>query len=126
MEWLIKSVKSPKEIVQFMNSVFEITEIRGKVGNQNGIEFSVRSNEGNHVIPHVHAKYGEYEISIAIETGDVLAGNLPNKRTAIAQNWVLSHKSDLLTKWNEITITAISTMTMSRINTCLSDDYEEK
>ncbi|MCQ2548041.1 MAG: DUF4160 domain-containing protein [Clostridia bacterium] len=125
MEWLIKKSELPKEIVQFINAVFELVEIRGRVGQQNGIEFSVRSNEKNHPIPHVHARYGEYEISIAIETAEILAGNLPPKRVAVAQKWVLKHKNDLLTKWNDFTISATSTMTISRINTCLSDDYEE-
>lgn len=125
MEWLIKKSTAPKEIVQFMDTVFELIEIRGRVGTRNGIEFSVRSNERNHPIPHVHAKYGECEVSIAIETGEILVGNLPPKRTAIAQEWVSAHKNDLMTKWNGFTVSAISTMTTSRINTCLSDDYEE-
>lgn len=126
MEWFVVSLTSPCEIVHFMNTVFEIVENRKKVGCEKGIEFSVRSNERNHPIQHIHAKYGEYEISIAIETGDVLNGNLPPKRTAIAQKWVLDHKNELLTIWNGFTISAISTMTASRINTSLSDDYEEQ
>jgi hypothetical protein len=30
-----------------------------------------------HSRPHIHAEYGEYEASIAIDDGAVLSGNLP-------------------------------------------------
>ena len=125
MEWLSAKRNIPTEIVDFINTIFELIEIRGKIGTSEGVEFSIRTNEANHTIPHVHAKYGEYEISISLEDGRILAGNLPPKRTAIATKWVQSNKEKLMTSWNNIAISATSSTTKSRINTCMSDDYEE-
>jgi hypothetical protein len=33
-----------------------------------------------HHRPHFHARYAEHEASIAIESGDVIAGHLPRKK----------------------------------------------
>lgn len=116
MDWIIEQIRYPNEIVSFLNSVFEICEIRARVGETNGIKFSVRTNEGNHVIPHVHAEYGEYQVSIAIETQEILAGNLPKKKHAEAKKWVLDHKEELLNKWKDIAISATSAMTKSALD----------
>ena len=32
-----------------------------------------------HKLPHIHVRYAEFNASIAIETGDVLAGDFPNR-----------------------------------------------
>ena len=32
-----------------------------------------------HNLPHIHAKYAEFEVSISIESGEILAGELPRK-----------------------------------------------
>lgn len=77
----------PKEIIEFMDNIFEIHKIRGTVGNVNGVYFHVRTNEQNHVLPHIHAKYGEYWISIEINSGKILDGNLPNKQQKKAVEW---------------------------------------
>lgn len=105
-----------QELADFLVDIFEIMEIRAKVGNQNGILFEIRSNEGNHVIPHVHAKYGEYYISISLVDGKILDGNLPNKKEKQAVKWVLDHKEDCLTKWNDFTFSAISHHTKSQLD----------
>ena len=125
MEWLFAKRNIPTEIVDFINTIFELIEIRGKIGTSEGVEFSIRTNEANHTIPHVHAKYGEYEISISLEDGRILAGNLPPKRTAIATKWVQGNKEKLMTSWNSIAISATSSTTKSLLNTSMSEDYEE-
>jgi hypothetical protein len=68
MQYLITKLQYPRDITSFLDCVFEIYEIRGRVGSQNGINFSIRTNEQNHSIPHVHAEYGEHNISIEIAT----------------------------------------------------------
>lgn len=116
-EW--RSVKArglvPFEIVSFLESTFQITEIRERVGKIRGIKFEVRSKEGNHTIPHVHAEYDNYQVSIEIETGKILAGNLPKSQHRTASDWVLNNKEMLLGKWNSLSITATSVMTKSRL-----------
>lgn len=37
-------------------------------------------DNNHHNSPHIHAKYAEFEASIDIESGDVLAGELPRRQ----------------------------------------------
>lgn len=105
-----------QEVADFLVDIFEIVEIRGRINHQNGILFEIRSNEGNHATPHVHAKYGEYSISISIIDGKVLDGNLPKKKEKEAVAWVLKHQHDCLTKWNKFTFSAISSFSKSQLD----------
>ena len=116
MQYLMTKQQYPREITSFLDNIFEIYEIRGRVGDINGITFCVRTNEQNHTIPHVHAKYGDYNISIEIATGKVLAGNLPKKNQKVAVEWVLKNKDKLLVDWRDIAISAKTTMTKSKLD----------
>ncbi len=115
-EWIIAQLQFPRELVLFMNETFEILEIRGLIEKVDGIRFFVHSNEKNHSIPHIHAEYGEYSISIRIDNGEVLAGNLPKKNQKFAQKWVLEHQDELNGIWKDQVIDAISHLTKSRID----------
>ena len=115
MQYVISKSQHPKEIFQFLDNVFEIYEIRGIVGKYNGLKFEIRTKETCHATPHVHAEYGEFEISIEIETGKILAGNLPNKNKRLAIEWVLKNKQKLLKDWNNIAISILSNMTKSKL-----------
>ena len=79
-----------------------IMEIRERVGEIRGIKFEIRTKEGNHIIPHIHAAYDKYNVSIEIETGKILAGNLPRPQQKIASDWVVRNRENLLGKWNSI------------------------
>ena len=117
-DWIyLKSKQSdvPDRIVEFINNTFEIYEIRARVGEENGIIFQVRSNEKNHSVPHVHASYGEFSISISIEDGSILAGNLPRKNQKIAQKWVIENKDRLLNDWKTYALSATAHLTKSAI-----------
>lgn len=114
-EWIIRKIFEPQEIVEFIDSVFDLVEIRAIVGKLNGISFVVHSNEQNHNIPHVHAQYGEYEISIAIESGEVLAGNIPPQNLKRAVKWVKKNKEKLLSAWKDYALSANSSTTKSLI-----------
>lgn len=117
-EWLILKARGevPSEISSFMDQCFKILEIRAKVGEVKGISFEVRTRESNHNTPHIHASFDSYSISIAIETGQVLAGNLPKKQEKYAVNWVINNQQYLLGKWSDLAITAISSTTISTLN----------
>ncbi len=52
-----------------------------------------------HNSPHIHAEYGEYETSIAIEDGKVLSGDLPKPKMKLVQAWIEIHREDLLADW---------------------------
>jgi Domain of unknown function (DUF4160) len=34
----------------------------------------------NHNLPHLHARYAEFEASVNIDDGEVLAGHIPRKQ----------------------------------------------
>ncbi len=34
----------------------------------------------HHHLPHIHAKYAEFEASVTIADGEILAGSLPRKQ----------------------------------------------
>lgn len=117
-DWIFLQSKQsdvPDAIVGFINNTFELYEARARVGEVKGIVFQVRSNEKNHTVPHIHASYGDYSISISIESCEVLAGNLPPKNQKIAQKWVKENREKLLTDWRNYTISATAHLTMSTI-----------
>ncbi|MFZ1678727.1 MAG: DUF4160 domain-containing protein [Saprospiraceae bacterium] len=51
---------------------------------------------GDHLPPHIHAIYNEYEALIEIKTGRVYAGSLQGKQLKHAVNYVRTNKEDLL------------------------------
>lgn len=115
-EYRYISLIIPDEITKFMKNVFLLYEIRGQIGVKNGVKFIVHTIEQNHVVPHIHAEYGEYNISISILDQKILAGNLPKKQQKIAQMWVKEHREELLSKWSDIAVSAVASMTMSRLD----------
>ncbi|MFA4945467.1 MAG: DUF4160 domain-containing protein [Lentisphaeria bacterium] len=52
-----------------------------------------------HQCPHLHAEYGEHQVTVGIEDGAILAGSLPTAKMKLVQAWVEIHKEDLLTDW---------------------------
>lgn len=52
-----------------------------------------------HNLPHIHIKYGEFECSINIENGELLAGKMPNKQLKLVSAWIEIHKEDLMANW---------------------------
>ena len=47
---------------------------------------------------HFHAKYGDNEIVVEIESGKVL-GTMAKRALALVQEWRELHKEDLLREW---------------------------
>lgn len=110
-----KILNVPIEICEFLVEVFEIIEIRGNVGKWESIKFEVRSKKTPHNNPHIHASYGEYNISIDIITLET-KGNLPMKKQKYAIAWVENNKEYLLNKWNEIAMSSKLPWTSSAID----------
>jgi hypothetical protein len=53
-----------------------------------------------HLPPHFHAVYGEYEANVAIESGDVLEGRLPRHAARLVKEWVEKHRAELVSNWS--------------------------
>ena len=113
MRFRVHGMEIPEEIADFIFDCFEICEIRGRVGTNNGVIFHIRTNEGKHNIPHVHAAYGSHWVSIAISDARVLAGNLPHKQQSKAIYWVRDNREKLMEEWRTIVISGKLEMTKS-------------
>lgn len=53
----------------------------------------------HHHLPHIHARYAEFEASISIGDGEILAGELPRKQLRLVQAWIELHRDELLADW---------------------------
>jgi hypothetical protein len=56
-------------------------------------------DDQHHGIAHIHARYGEFEVSIRIDDGEVLVGELPRKQLRLVQAWIELHRDELLADW---------------------------
>ncbi len=50
------------------------------------------------VPPHFHAVYGEYEVTIEIETG-VVTGKFPKRALGLVLEWNALHRNELIENW---------------------------
>ena len=55
----------------------------------------------DHLPPHFHAEYGEYDAVVGIETLAVIAGKLPPRATGLVSEWASLHQSELLVAWRK-------------------------
>jgi hypothetical protein len=53
----------------------------------------------HHNLPHIHAKYAEFEASIAISDGEILSGELPRKQLRLVQAWIEIRRDELMADW---------------------------
>lgn len=51
-----------------------------------------------HPPPHFHAVYGEYQITVDIQTG-VIHGDFPKRALRLVYEWLDLHKDELLENW---------------------------
>lgn len=52
-----------------------------------------------HNTPHIHARYQNHKASISIDTGEILAGDLPLRQLKMVQVWIDLHTDELLADW---------------------------
>jgi hypothetical protein len=53
----------------------------------------------DHSPPHFHARYGEFEATIDIESLAVLEGELPRRALTLVEEWGMIHKAELVANW---------------------------
>ncbi|GAB4353069.1 MAG: hypothetical protein Fur0042_21760 [Cyanophyceae cyanobacterium] len=58
---------------------------------------SIKIFFGDHLPPHLHAIYGEYNALFGIETLSIIEGDLPNRAEKLVLEWTALYQSDLLT-----------------------------
>jgi len=55
-------------------------------------------NWGDHPLPHFHARYGDYEITVEIEAG-VVCGEFPKRALRAVLEWLDLHQAELVQDW---------------------------
>jgi hypothetical protein len=55
-----------------------------------------------HSTPHFHARYGEHRVTVAIRSGDPLAGSLPRAQMRLVMAWAELHRPELEAAWGAL------------------------
>lgn len=63
-----------------------------------GIVIFIYSRE--HGVPHFHARHGDHEAAVAIDSGEVLTGGLPRREANLVAQWWSLHQAELVDAWN--------------------------
>ncbi len=53
-----------------------------------------------HNLPHIHVRYAEFNASIDIQTGEIIAGELPRRKLKLVQAWIEIHQDELMANWS--------------------------
>lgn len=65
-----------------------------------GITIWMYYDEANHLgRPHFHARYGDAEASVDIESLAVIAGDLPPRARRLVVEWGAAHRAELRDNW---------------------------
>jgi len=59
----------------------------------------IRMFFNDHAPPHFHARYGDFEATIDIETLQVLRGELPSRALILVKDWAMIHREELRADW---------------------------
>jgi hypothetical protein len=52
-----------------------------------------------HQMPHIHAKYQDYEIVLSIPDGEILEGEMPKSKMKLLSAWIELHQDELMANW---------------------------
>ena len=59
----------------------------------------IRMFFNDHPPPHFHARYGDFEATIDVETLSISEGHLPPRALSLVQEWAMIHKEELSANW---------------------------
>jgi hypothetical protein len=54
--------------------------------------------DNRHKVPHIHAEF-QGEKAVFSLAGELLEGNLPNKKRKLVEAWISIHEDDLKANW---------------------------
>ena len=60
---------------------------------------AIRMYARDHPPPHFHAVYGEHEVFVSIDTGEVIEGGLPKRAARLVKEWTLARQDQLRENW---------------------------
>ena len=58
-------------------------------------------NWGDHPLPHFHARYGAFEITVEIQTG-IVRGEFPKRALRAVLDWLDQHQIELMENWQAV------------------------
>lgn len=61
--------------------------------------FVVQMYWGDHAPPHCHVYYQGFEVLVAIDTGEAIAGELPPGAMRVIRGWVARNRAALSANW---------------------------
>jgi len=53
----------------------------------------------DHAPPHFHAIFGEFEVTVDIDTANVTEGKFPRRAKSLVTEWATIHREDLRNNW---------------------------
>jgi hypothetical protein len=60
---------------------------------------AVKMYYNDHLPPHFHAEYGEYEALVNINSLAVIVGKLPSRALGLVVEWASLHQDEIVTLW---------------------------
>jgi hypothetical protein len=64
-----------------------------------GILIKMYFSQSEHGIPHFHAIYAEHNAVFAIETLEMMEGDLPGRAERLVKEWATQYQGELLEMW---------------------------
>ena len=58
---------------------------------------------GEHNPPHIHVYYQDDNAIVSIPDGEILSGEIPNRKLRLVQAWVELHSEELMANWKLVT-----------------------
>jgi len=52
-----------------------------------------------HKLPHIHVRYQDMKAVFSIPDGEMISGDLPQKKIKLVQAWIIMHEEDLMANW---------------------------
>ena len=52
-----------------------------------------------HNLPHIHVKYQDEEVVVALPDGNVLEGRIPSSKMKLLSAWIEIHQDELMNDW---------------------------
>lgn len=59
----------------------------------------IRMYHNEHLPPHFHAQYGEFNAEITIDSLEILKGELPRRVLSLVIEWAVLHRQELRQDW---------------------------
>ena len=83
---------APRADATYMAGLPEISRFYGII---------IRMLANDHAPPHVHAYYGEYEVTVTIRDG-VVTGTFPARALRLTLEWRELHETELMANWEQL------------------------